>query len=349
MKRLQEQKGAASADQEPSKFPGKKSKRQYIGLNRPISDWPKIVNDIDRSVYKKFIIELLKTRGNVKPSESEKYLDKYGMDMFVKAMTHDSVDPLDRANNYEMMEHLGDITVNKCIAWYLKNRFPDLYSKGDTSVGIFSRQEGLLKSKPNLAGYSEKLGFPAFVRYRPLEFKITKESKGGVKELGTKTVNLDNSMKEDAFEAFMCCLEDVVDTKEGFPGIGYSICFRIMTSVLDEEQIPTSLRDLVDDKTKLKEVLDKRKPEYDKMTKKITKPGDKWEWDNQNKEITLTLTLGYDRPVPVVLKYGPMSTAITGYDDAETSGKQIMQKLSKDALSDLAKRYGNAYEYRKGE
>lgn len=326
---------------------GKKSKRQYIGLERPILEWPAIINKDRTGQYRDFIIDLLESRGNVRRSEGAKYTDEAGMDLFIRAMTHDSVNPMERWNNYEMLEHIGDTTVNKSITWYLKSRFPEIYNMGDTGVVIMSKQEGMLKSKPFLAKYSEKLGFPSFIRYRPLEFEITKENKDGTRETGTKRVNLDQSMKEDVFESFFGCLEDVIDNKEGFPGVGYSVCFRILSSIFDEEEIPTSLADLVDDKTKLKEVLDKRKPVVDRATKQIVEPGDKWEWINQNKEITLLIHLGYNRDRPITLQYGPISTSIIGEDDAENSSKQIAQQLAKDALADLIGRFGDEYAYRK--
>ena len=58
---------------------------------------------------------------------SQKYIDmiltKEGMTYFSKAFTHSSVDP---NNNYEFLETLGDLTLNKCVLFYLCRRFPQL-------------------------------------------------------------------------------------------------------------------------------------------------------------------------------------------------------------------------------
>jgi len=322
----------------------KKAKRKYIGLN-DASSWPDVKSgsssrDIDLGAYRNFVIKIMVERCNIKLSEAERYTDESAMTLFVRAMTHDSVNPTQRWNNYEMMEHMGDVTVNKATTWYLKNRFPDIVKRGDEGVQIISKQEALLKSKMYLAKYAEILGLHEFIRYRPLEFEYIQE-----KVTGVKRVVMDRSMKEDVFEAFFCCLEEVIDTKEGMVGVGYSVCFKLMSGIYDKQYIPTTLYELVDAKTQLKEVFDIRKPRYsDKARKQLEVPGDvhEFEYDIDRREARIVINLAREENRPIII--GPISTIITGVDsDYETSKKIVDQRLAREALDYLYKTYGDDY------
>ena len=325
----------------------KKAKRKYVSLSDP-SAWPEIRSgsssrDIDVDKYRRFIIKLMTERCNIKQSEAERYTDESAMTLFVRAMSHDSVNPTQRWDNYEMMEHMGDVTVNKCTSWYLKNRFPDIIKKGDEGVQIISKQEALLKSKIYLAKYSEMLGLQEFIRYRPLEFEYSQVGDNGERISGTKRVVMDRSMKEDVFEAFFCCLEEVIDTKEGMVGVGYSVCFKLMSGIYDTQYIPTTLYELVDAKTQLKEVFDIRQPRYNRARTELETPGDtlEYEHDIERREARLVLYLAREKG-PIII--GPVSTAISGEDsDYETSKKIVDQRLARDALDYLHRTYGEDY------
>lgn len=318
----------------------KTSKRQYL-LPTPL---PKIENDFDPKVYRTYIVELLMKRGGLKEKEAIYYTED--MRLFMRAVTHDSVTPTDLTDNYEILEHLGDETVNKCCTWYLKNRFPQIVARGDPGVKILSSQRALLKAKEKLSQYSELIGLTHFIRYRKLQFEYIKESgevklgKGKSREL--KTIVMDRSMKEDTFEALFAAIEETIDNREGMIGIGYSIAYKILASIFDKENISIYPYDLVDFKTQLKELFDRRRSWHD------SEQYSKATLDNPN--ITLTLTLKTP-PVGVrsavtkdmVKVFGPYSTVVKpGMDEAEyeTNKNHIHQKLAKEALDWLQKVYG---------
>jgi len=310
----------------------KKMKRTYI-----ITDQlPPIAREIDIDAYRAFIIKLLMERGNIIRSEAETYTDKAAMLSFVRAMTHDSVSPSQRADNYEMTEHLGDATVNKCATWYLKSRFPEIISRGDPGVQIISKQKSLITSKPYLAKYSEFLGLTKFIRFRPLQFTYSKEGSEGVQSTQIKKIVLDRSMKEDVFEAWFGCLEDVIDTKEGMIGVGYSVCFKILSSLFDEQVIPFTKNDLVDAKTQLKEIIDRGgRSQGNKETYQV---------DREKGELSLVLHFETIPPgneqAPFEVVMGPYSTNISGMEgDYETNKKIIEQQASRDMLKYLQKKY----------
>ena len=56
------------------------------------------------------------------------YAEKEILKEFEKCFTHKSFSSTD---NYEMYELLGDVTANKCVVSYLKQRFPFLNSSKD--------------------------------------------------------------------------------------------------------------------------------------------------------------------------------------------------------------------------
>ena len=319
----------------------KKMKRTYI-LSDPLPP----MKEIDVTAYRKFIVDLIEKRGNVIRSEAEHYTDATAMPTFIKAMTHDSVNPHDRADNYEMLEHLGDATVNKSATWYLKNRFPDIVKRGDLGVQIISKQKSLITSKPFLAKYSEFLGFVKFIRYRPLNFTYSKEDTEGAQSTQVKQVVLDRSMKEDVFEAFFAALEQTIDKKEGMVGVGYAVCFKILRSLFDEQDIPYTKNDLVDAKTQLKEIFDKRK-----------RLGDTIDYDplpREKGELHLRIKFreappGSEQLPDIVM--GPYSTNVRGMEgDYATNQKAVEQSAARAALKYLQTTYGPAFvRYKEGE
>jgi dsRNA-specific ribonuclease len=327
----------------------KKMKRQYI-LTDPL---PK-VREASTAEYREFIIQLLMKRGNVKKEEAEKYLDEAGMKIMLRAMTHDSVSPSERAENYEMLEHLGDPLVNAVTAKYLSRRFRDTIIKmGDPGVFIISRQKSLLTSKPFFAKFSNELGLSRFIRFRPLKFTYAKEDSAGHQTIQDKFVVLDRSMREDVFEAFFAALDQVIDEKEAIlsegavsEGVGYSIVYRIMASFYDEQNIPTTKTVLVDAKTQLKEIFDTRK-----------KFGDKLTYDVNPTARTLTLIIHFQvDPVsgeekPLDIQVGPFSTSVSqhGGEDYETNQKLVEQLAAKEALRVLQAKYGKMFVRYKDE
>jgi dsRNA-specific ribonuclease len=187
----------------------------------------------DRSEkFKKFLTCLIQ-RSHLKTKYINKLMETESINLYSNAFTHISIDS-DR--NYEYYEILGDVTCNKCIVWYIKERFPQL--QNSDGVKVIARLRINLVSKKNFANLAENLGFHEFISCE----KEIKEQKG-------------KSLLEDVFEAFFGITELLIDKYLGV-GSGYGICYRILKSILDE--IPISLRyeDLYDPITRLKETFD---------------------------------------------------------------------------------------------
>jgi dsRNA-specific ribonuclease len=324
----------------------KKMAKRYIDLERGL---PPVQVQQGSEAFRVWIIELLEKRSKLKRSEAERYTDASGMARFEMAMTHSSVNPFEPDRNYEILEHLGDATVNKATTWYLKNRFPEIVRWGNRGVQYLSKQKSLLTSKAYLAEFAKALGIVRFIHFRPLQFtyaKAGREAGGGT--VVTQTVTMDRSMEEDAFEAFFAALEEVVDDKDGV-GVGYFVAYSVLASFYDERDIPTSLNDLVDAKTQLKEVFDKRNARY----------GDSVRWDTDEKNKELWVRIHFEQPPgkepgPFNLNIGPYSLVAKGADDGDflTSKAIIEQQASRDALAYLQKAYpaGNQFvRYTSGE
>ena len=336
----------------------KDKKRRYTYTN--LNDF-KIENDFQTETYRNFIINFLMTRGNLKKSEAEKYTQD--MNLFIQAVTHDSVTPTDLTFNYEMLEHLGDETVNKCATWYLKNRFPQIMRRGDKGVSLFSSQRAILKAKPKLAEFCQRIGLAQFIRYRKLEYEFYKEGSSlqntgkFIEQKNIKSIVMDNSMKEDAFEAFFAAIEMSIDNTEGMIGVGYSVVFKILSSIFDEEIISIYLYDLIDYKTQLKEIFDKRRNTYkDQETYQKVKTEDA---TNISLEISIhpgpilqgDLASGDVKQANVSkdikMKFGPINTKVSKDNEEEydSTTKQVEQQLAKQALDWIGQNLG-IYRYK---
>jgi dsRNA-specific ribonuclease len=338
----------------PKKKDGKSSKRRYVinhgGNWIPLQkgmELPEIKQDFDKNVFRDYIITLLVERGKVTKSEAIKYVDDASLPTFIRALTHDTVNPFDIADNYELLELFGDKIFNECTSWYLRSRFPDILKRGNKGVEIFSKQIAILQSKAYLPKYCEDLGLQKFIRYRELKFIYNPGNKSfdeKIDEVKVKSIVMDRSMKEDTFEAFFAALKEVIDNKEGMVGIGYAVCYAITSSIYDKRTIPYKLIDLKDDKTKLKELFDRRRGDkvvyYDYTQEKNLRADEQVIISEAQKKglrkdgqitlfiifNTLPLRLASQVSTPYIMTFGPMSTTITGYDTDHQTNKGIVEQ-----------------------
>lgn len=186
--------------------------------------------------FKTFIESLLYNYTLVPFSNISYYTQPQHMDIFQTAFTHPSYTQQGE-DNYEFLEILGDVTVNKSIVWYLQNRYPHL--KNQKGVSTLSQLKANLVSSKSLSSFAENLGFWSFVRMNEV----------------TRTRNK-KKVLEDVFEAFIAALEMVVDNCNG-PFTGYGVCYKLISKILDKTHISLSYTDLKDAKTRLKEIFDK--------------------------------------------------------------------------------------------
>lgn len=156
------------------------------------------------------------------------------MATFQQAFTHPSYDP---NNNYEFLEILGDVTVNKSIVWYLQSRYPHL--KNQKGVATLSQLKANLVSSKSLSSFAERLGFWDYIRMSDVIASRNKKK-----------------VLEDVFEAFIASLEMVVDNVYK-PFSGYGVCYILISKILDKTHISLEATDLKDAKTRIKELFDK--------------------------------------------------------------------------------------------
>jgi dsRNA-specific ribonuclease len=163
--------------------------------------------------------------------------------LFSNALTSKTVDP---HCNYEFFEQLGDASVNKFIVQYMYLRYPHL--SNSWGVNVVARLKIKYGSKGQLHQLAEQLSFWNLVR-------ATDEERNKRKK----------SLLEDVFEAFIGCVEYVLDDaaraekKEKVFGFGYYYVFEILSSIFDKLDIPFAYEKLVDNKTRLKELFDENR------------------------------------------------------------------------------------------
>lgn len=183
--------------------------------------------------FKEFIIQMLKRSGLRDRYIKKIWSNNENMEYYEQAFTHSSVN---EKENYEFFEIIGDVTCNKIIVWYLKDRFPNLQNAD--GVKVIARLRINLVSRKSFSKIAENLGFEKFIKCEEEIF----EQKG-------------KNILEDVFEAFFGVTEYILD-KEIYSGSGYGICFRIMKNILDEIKISLQYEDLYDPITRLKETFD---------------------------------------------------------------------------------------------
>jgi len=187
--------------------------------------------------FKMFIDNILKNYADISDRHRQEILDKTGMLQYSLAFTSPTFNKLE---NYEFLETLGDSTLNKAIIWYFSRRFPSINSPD--GIDILTRLKIKYIQKKSFALLSENLGF--------LPFISTNFNRSSTEDI--------TSTLEDVFESFFGATELIIDNKFKI-GTGYKICYKIVSRLLDKVNITINYEDLVDAKTRLKELFDHNK------------------------------------------------------------------------------------------
>lgn len=187
--------------------------------------------------FKMFIDNILKDYGDISEKNRSDILDKEGLSYYYLSFTSPS---FNQKENYEFLETLGDSTLNKAIMWYLSRRFPAINCPD--GIDILTRLKIKFIQKKSFASLSENLGFLPFIS-TDFNRSITEDMM---------------STLEDVFEAFFGATELIIDKKYKI-GMGYKICYKIVSKLLDKINISINYEDLVDAKTRLKELFDHNK------------------------------------------------------------------------------------------
>lgn len=184
--------------------------------------------------FKELIGRILET-GDISKKYIDELLSPEGLSYFSTAFTHESAD---RDNNYEFLETLGDATLDTCTLWYLANRFPQIRCKAGSDI-LTKLKITIVQSK-NFAKLATELGFWDFISM--------------AKTLNEAPIK-DEKILEDVFESCFAVIQLLLD-KMGI-GVGHVVCYKIISKMLDTKNIRIDYEQLVDAKTRLKELFDK--------------------------------------------------------------------------------------------
>ncbi len=204
--------------------------------------------------FKKFITSLLEYGGLSKKNIME-FTDDESMKEFRTAFIHKSYDEY---NNYELLEFLGDVTLNDIAAHYILEKHPKIVSKK-----WLTRLKHNLTSKNALSGIANRHNFAEHTLYGKEIREVILFSKEKEDLLKNKTYI---TMLEDTFEAFVGALTCIVNSKYRI-GIGYVVAYTVVKKFIGEIEITLKYEIDFDAKTQIKEIFDQCGWEFDKNIK----------------------------------------------------------------------------------
>jgi dsRNA-specific ribonuclease len=186
------------------------------------------------------LITKLMSRGNLKDKYIDILTNDENMRKFSKAFTAASANSKE---NYEIYEQLGDVSANKFIVWYAYKRFPQL----DCPLGVkvVARLRINYGAKNSFAQIADNLGFWPFIS----------AAEDGTDRSAKYRTRHKKDLLEDVFEAFVGCTEQILDNQYR-PGVGYGVVYDILASIFDKIPISLKFEDLMDAKTRMKEIFD---------------------------------------------------------------------------------------------
>lgn len=155
------------------------------------------------------------------------------VDVLDVALTSSSVN---RDENYEVFEFLGDAVINHFICWYFVKLFPQLFRP--EGVEYLARLKIKYASGEVFAQLSERYGIASLLLHAVAPHNLHKKY-------------------EDVFESFFGACVYVLDKKD--TGIGFPLVSALLKSMYDTFDISLSRTNLFDAKTRLKELADSNK------------------------------------------------------------------------------------------
>lgn len=188
----------------------------------------------------KALISGLMERGNLKDKYIGILTNDENMKKFSKAFTAASAN---KNENYEIYEQIGDVSANKFIVWYAYQRFPQLNCPA--GVKVVARLRINYGAKNSFAQIADDLGFWPYIS----------AAEDGTDRSAKYRSRHKKDLLEDVFEAFVGCTEQILD-QEYRPGVGYGVIYDILSSIFNKIPISLKFEDLIDAKTRMKEIFD---------------------------------------------------------------------------------------------
>lgn len=193
--------------------------------------------------FTNFVYNLLRYRCNLKESTVNKFFieNKESMLLVRQAFIHSTYS---EETNYELLEFEGDGMIGAQVVQYIRRKFPEMIS-----VRWNTRMKHHIISSKVLAKLAIDNGFEQFlVINENLQAYIESfEDKWDCSEY--------QSAYEDTVEALCGAITEVLN-KHAAQGVADAACYNIISSFLDEYEIPLKYEDLFDAKSRLKEIFD---------------------------------------------------------------------------------------------
>ncbi len=195
--------------------------------------------------FQNFIVNLLKYRCLLKESIVSKYFDNSeGLKYMRQAFIHKSISS--KTGNYELMEFEGDPVLNLCTVEFIRAKFPKIIN-----VGINTRIKHTLISGKTLGRLAIENGFEQFLI-------IDQELKRKFDYYPDKFDSDDYvAAYEDTVEAVVGAINNMLNKHET-KGVGYRACYNLISSFLEEIDIPTSYEEVFDPISRMKELFDQQ-------------------------------------------------------------------------------------------
>lgn len=241
------------------------------------------------------------------------------MNMFKQSFVHKTYDR-NAKENYEKVETIGDLVLNMAIVNYIINKYPHIQS-----AHWLSNMKHRLISGKSFSSLAETEGFYPHIKMGREERRILEEKIKDHERLNrdVKDIKEYRSLLEDVFEAFSGTLQLVInDMSNMVAGPGYAVCYEFISSFLDQIEIPTTVEEVFDPISRVKEVYDSQG------------------WPNKSNEMTLTRKVdGGDFQVTYVIKRGFRQYTYLGSAKSRNK-KEARREAAINTLKILKDKYG---------
>jgi len=200
--------------------------------------------------FKNMIKDVL-LKSKLKPQYLDILLSKEALEMYGRAFTSNTihskfnevtgkvVEDVNSDDNYEVYEKLGDSVFQNFIGWYSFRLLRQ--DRRVVQVKIYAAIKSKYGSREEFSPIAESLGFWSFISASVYERTHSKKA-----------------LLEDVFEAFIGATSYYLDEKFRY-GVGYAICYDILSSIMSTIKIETEFEDLQDSVSKLNEFTLKNK------------------------------------------------------------------------------------------